>query len=151
MPMAPSMSFMPPYSFCATPILSKPQCFAQCTASKRVPPQASQVIPQLSHMCQRRDTAFGPTYLSSQAMRPDDTPQHTAVVAMVHLRCPSALQVSPDRSASLSSPAATMWNTDTGASAHMSPHRHWFHSYSPHSIPIRLTNSHIVYSVGMGL
>ncbi|TFY64068.1 hypothetical protein EVJ58_g2865 [Rhodofomes roseus] len=42
------------------------------------------------------------------------------------------------------------WNTDTGASAHMTPHRHWFRSYSPHSIPIRLANSHIVYSAGLG-
>ena len=101
-------------------------------------------------MCQRRDTAFGPTCLSSQAVRPDDTPQHTAGVAMVNPSRPSALQVSPDRSSSLSSPAATMWNTDTGASAHMTPHRHWFRSYSPHSIPIRLANSHIVYSAGLG-
>ncbi|TFK78835.1 hypothetical protein K466DRAFT_506645, partial [Polyporus arcularius HHB13444] len=28
----------------------------------------------------------------------------------------------------------------TGASAHMTPHRHWFRSYSPHIIPIRLAN-----------
>ena len=32
----------------------------------------------------------------------------------------------------------------------MTPHRHWFHSYSPHSIPIRLANSHVVYSAGLG-
>ena len=32
----------------------------------------------------------------------------------------------------------------------MTPHRHWFRSYSPHSIPIRLANSHIVYSAGLG-
>ncbi|CDO77982.1 hypothetical protein BN946_scf184811.g3 [Trametes cinnabarina] len=36
------------------------------------------------------------------------------------------------------------------ASAHMTPHRHWFRSYSPHVIPIRLANSHIVYSAGLG-
>ena len=32
----------------------------------------------------------------------------------------------------------------------MTPHRHWFRSYSPHTIPIRLANSHIVYSAGLG-
>ena len=32
----------------------------------------------------------------------------------------------------------------------MTPHRHWFRSYSPHSVPIRLANSHIVYSSGLG-
>ena len=32
----------------------------------------------------------------------------------------------------------------------MTPHRHWFRSYSPHSVPIRLTNSHIDYLSGLG-
>jgi hypothetical protein len=32
--------------------------------------------------------------------------------------------------------ASTNWNADTGASSHMTPHRHWFCSYSPHVIPI---------------
>ncbi|OSC99790.1 hypothetical protein PYCCODRAFT_1345610, partial [Trametes coccinea BRFM310] len=52
--------------------------------------------------------------------------------------CASALLSTSDRASWLSSPAATNWNTDTGASAHMTPHRHWFRSYSPHVIPIRL-------------
>ena len=32
----------------------------------------------------------------------------------------------------------------------MTPHRHWLRSCSPHTIPIRLANSHIVYSAGLG-
>jgi hypothetical protein len=32
--------------------------------------------------------------------------------------------------------ASTDWNPDTGASIHMSPHRQWFHSYSPHIVPV---------------
>ena len=50
----------------------------------------------------------------------------------------------------LKSKASTDWNTDTGASAHMTPHKHWFCSYSPHVIPIRLANNLIIYSAGVG-
>jgi Pol polyprotein, beta-barrel domain len=35
------------------------------------------------------------------------------------------------RSPSSSSPASDAWNADTGATYHMTPHRHWFVSYSP--------------------
>jgi hypothetical protein len=46
--------------------------------------------------------------------------------------------------------ASTDWNTDTGASSHMTPHRHWFRSYSPHVVPIRLADNSIIYSAGIG-
>ncbi|KZT14468.1 hypothetical protein NEOLEDRAFT_1049566, partial [Neolentinus lepideus HHB14362 ss-1] len=55
-----------------------------------------------------------------------------------------------DRSSWLSSLAAANWNTDTGATSHMTPHRHWFASYSPHIIPVRLANDTIIYTAGMG-
>jgi hypothetical protein len=41
----------------------------------------------------------------------------------------------------LQSQACADWNTDTGATSHMTPHKHWFHSYSPHVVPIRLANT----------
>ncbi|PIL25514.1 hypothetical protein GSI_12425 [Ganoderma sinense ZZ0214-1] len=75
---------------------------------------------------------------------------HYAGVAIVGPGSGSALQSISDRSSSLSSPAAMHWNTGTGASSDMTPHCHWFRSYSPHSISIRLANSHIVYSEGLG-
>lgn len=50
----------------------------------------------------------------------------------------------------LSSPAAANWNTDTGATSHMTPHRRWFRSYSPHIVPVRLANNQVIYSAGMG-
>jgi hypothetical protein len=46
--------------------------------------------------------------------------------------------------------ASTDWNPDTGASSHMTPHRHWFRSYSPHVIPVRLADNTIIYSAGLG-
>ena len=41
------------------------------------------------------------------------------------------------------------WNTDSGATSHMTPHRHWMHNYTPLHLPIRLANDLIVYSAGM--
>ena len=46
--------------------------------------------------------------------------------------------------------AGSEWNTDTGATCHMTPHRHWFNSYTPHRTQIRLANNQTIYSVGIG-
>jgi len=40
--------------------------------------------------------------------------------------------------------------TDTGATAHMTPHRHWLRNYSPLRVPVKLANGEIVYSEGVG-
>lgn len=42
------------------------------------------------------------------------------------------------------------WNADTGATSHMTPHRHWFKTYTPFSTPVRLANGQLVYSAGVG-
>src|SRR5215510_55733 len=42
------------------------------------------------------------------------------------------------------------WNTDTGATSHMTPHKHWIHDYRPYHVPIRLANDEIIYSEGVG-
>lgn len=42
------------------------------------------------------------------------------------------------------------WNPDTGASSHMTPHRHWFFVYSPHVVPIRLADDKVIHSEGIG-
>src|SRR5882762_7440584 len=47
-------------------------------------------------------------------------------------------------------PADLLWCADTGATAHMTPHHHWFHSYHPHRGPVQLADSTIVYSAGIG-
>jgi hypothetical protein len=46
--------------------------------------------------------------------------------------------------------SSSLWNTDTGATSHMTPHQHWFKSYSPHVVPIRLADHTIIYSAGIG-
>jgi transposase InsO family protein len=51
---------------------------------------------------------------------------------------------------SASSDADRHWNTDTGATSHMTPHRYWLQDYKPHRVPIRLATNEIVYSAGKG-
>ncbi|KAF7776742.1 hypothetical protein Agabi119p4_5135 [Agaricus bisporus var. burnettii] len=57
---------------------------------------------------------------------------------------------SPSPSTPLQLDADFHWLADTGATSHMTPHRHWFKSYTSHKIPIRLADNSIVYSSGVG-
>ena len=131
-------------TFCGRSGHSEDQCFARRDASTRAKEKAAQRTQyQRSSKGKRKGTA-------SEASKDSDTAQESAGAATVSAGCASALLSTSDRASWLSSPAAANWNTDTGASAHMTPHCHWFRSYSPHTIPIRLANSHIVYSAGLG-
>jgi len=42
------------------------------------------------------------------------------------------------------------WNADTGATSHMTPHRHWLQNYAPKYVAIKLADNNIVYSTGVG-
>jgi hypothetical protein len=42
------------------------------------------------------------------------------------------------------------WNADTGATSHMTPHRHWIRNYTPLCIPIKLADNTVIYSAGVG-
>ena len=42
------------------------------------------------------------------------------------------------------------WNADTGATSHMTPHRHWLRNYAPKRVAIKLADNNIVYSTGVG-
>src|SRR3984957_17856647 len=57
---------------------------------------------------------------------------------------------SSTRSQWLKSRACADWNTDTGASSHMTPHKHWFRSYSPHVVAVKLADHSTIYSAGIG-
>src|SRR5215469_12690134 len=46
--------------------------------------------------------------------------------------------------------ASSDWTADTGASSHMIPHRHWFVTYSPYIVPIKLADGKIIKSAGVG-
>ena len=51
---------------------------------------------------------------------------------------------------SKSSSHSLVWNADTGAMSHMTPHRSWVRNYTPLRVPIRLADDTIVYSEGVG-
>ncbi|KIJ53773.1 hypothetical protein M422DRAFT_154610, partial [Sphaerobolus stellatus SS14] len=42
------------------------------------------------------------------------------------------------------------WVADTDATAHMTPHREWFHQYQPYMVPVRLANGVTIKSAGVG-
>ena len=42
------------------------------------------------------------------------------------------------------------WNTDTGATSSMTPHKSWIRNYKPHRVPIRLADNSVIYSEGIG-
>ena len=42
------------------------------------------------------------------------------------------------------------WNTDSGTTSHMTPHKHWIHNYQLFHTPICLANDLIVYLAGIG-
>ena len=62
----------------------------------------------------------------------------------------AAQNASPYLAAHTTSHANQSWNADTGATSHMTPHRHWLRDYEPYRTPIRLANNQIVYSAGRG-
>lgn len=68
------------------------------------------------------------------------TPPQTASVSSA-----SCLYSSPIQSETYSS-----WNADSGASSHMTPHRHWLRNYKPYRIEIKLADGSSIYSEGIG-
>src|ERR1700761_4007116 len=42
------------------------------------------------------------------------------------------------------------WIADTGATSHMTPHRHWFKEYTRYVVPIHLADGSVVKSAGVG-
>jgi hypothetical protein len=48
------------------------------------------------------------------------------------------------------SPGYLRWNTDTGATSHMTPHRHWIRNFTPCCVEIKLADGSSIYSQGKG-
>ena len=42
------------------------------------------------------------------------------------------------------------WNTDSGATSHMTPHRHWFKTYTKMRKEVRLADHTVIYTEGVG-
>ena len=42
------------------------------------------------------------------------------------------------------------WNADSGATAHMTPHREWIRNMEPCRVPVRLANDDVIWATGRG-
>jgi hypothetical protein len=42
------------------------------------------------------------------------------------------------------------WLADTGATSHMTPHKHWFQTYTPFKTAITVADGRVIYSSGIG-
>jgi hypothetical protein len=74
-------------------------------------------------------------------------PQDTASVSQVTEFAGNASALSTSSSPT---PPNLEWLADTGATSHMTPHRHWVRNYSPMRMPIRLADNSLIYSSGVG-
>jgi transposase InsO family protein len=62
----------------------------------------------------------------------------------------NASALSSSDSSTLQNDSDFDWLADSGASSHMTPHRHWLHNYTPMRVPIKLADHSIIYSAGVG-
>jgi len=74
-------------------------------------------------------------------------PQDTASVSQVTKFAGNASALSTSSSPT---PPNSNWLADTGATSHMTPHRHWVRNYSPLRMLIKLADNSIIYSSGVG-
>src|SRR5215469_14682222 len=108
------------------------------------------------HRGQRGSSNSSSQVNSSQAPSPSPPSQVNSTQAASHPSPPppppqATPQHASHSSLSQSSPNLTFhWCADSGASSHMTPHRHWFAKYSPYVIPIELADGNIIHSAGIG-
>src|SRR5215510_3977976 len=88
-----------------------------------------------------------PSYTARQAEV--EEPKENLDVAHIAGNASTLLDLSNPASA-LIVDASSDWTADTGASSHMTPHQHWFTSYTPLRISIHLADGQPIYSVGTG-
>jgi hypothetical protein len=88
--------------------------------------------------------------VASTASGSSESVQSTRQAYSVELAGNASTSSSPEPFPTVLAASSTDCTTDTGTTAHMMPHCHWFTSYTPCNVPIRLTNSKLVYTVGIG-
>jgi len=90
----------------------------------------------------RRETA---KVADASALSPTITPaeERAMMASVAHIASPPHIRPS-------NSKADTSWNTDSGATSHMTPHCEWIRNMVPCKIPVSLANNHIVWATGKG-
>ena len=108
--------------------------------------------------CSRLGHTEAKCFLKERLMRQHNFP-HTPTASPASTS--SQVAHSPPQSASVASASAlssyasqphsdSSWNADSGASAHMTCHRHWIRNLRPYRVQIRLADGSVVYSEGVG-
>ena len=117
-------------AFCGRNGHSVEHCFKFADSSKKAKEEVQQATSNPQNQCPNRKG-------KASAAQEASTPVELGEVASIRVSSPPS-----------SLPDA--WNADTGATSHMTPHREWFHTYSPCSVPIRVANGQVVFAAGRG-
>src|ERR1700743_2203741 len=82
--------------------------------------------------------------------------QLASIIASAQLSLASSIQPTSANSSTFTSSSLPhsshthSWCADTGATSHMTPHRHWFTEYQPYKVPVRLADGTVIYTAGVG-
>ena len=136
---------------------------------RRAAPQVSEVASKATHHPKKHHNKFSPNTPPPNPCPFCANPSHwmrkcplflqkqaeakalTQANAAVQESAGKASIYSPDQlDDPLSHQANYDWNADSGATSHMTPHKHWIRNYKPLYIPIILANNTIIYSAGVG-
>jgi hypothetical protein len=142
----PSLSSATTCAFCKRPGHSIDNCYkykdAQRKAEEEVKEarkkhQGGQKEKKLTQQAKQAETSETD---KEQASNVGDITDNASTLFVDYTSPTSALKVS----------ASSDWTADTGATSHMTPHRHWFSTYQPHRIPVYVANGQVLYSSGIG-
>lgn len=121
-----------PCDFCGASGHSQPQCYSFQKAQKQAK--------------ERRATRG-----KGKAATAQEKPAEPAQEAAANASALSSHSLEPSSpSTPLQLDADFTWNADTGATSHMTPHRHWLRNYKPLRLPVKLADNKVVYSAGVG-
>src|ERR1700754_1425908 len=79
-----------------------------------------------------------------------------SIIASAQLSLASSIQPTSANSSTFTSSSLPhsshthSWCADTGATSHMTPHRHWFTEYQPYKVPVRLADGTVIYTASVG-
>lgn len=76
----------------------------------------------------------------------DDTDDEAETASMAQM----AKLASPPHHRQIGDCADKTWTADSGATAHMTPHREWIRNMEPCKVPVRLANNDVVWATGRG-
>ena len=133
-------------TFCGAQFHTEETCFAKQNASKAAKEKVRQQYQEGTPSSPNKSTNKGHKKKkkkenSAAIAQADEKEEETANASNLDVTSPLCALIVE---------ASSDWTADTGASSHMTPHRHWFATYKPHVIPIRLADGKVVMSAGIG-